>query len=71
MEQDKSHKVAKALLNLYDPLDEVSKAIAEDTGLDLSLREKFLLAHGLLLDAVDRILKTYTEREGIGQELGN
>lgn len=71
MEKDNSHKVAKALLNLYDPLDEVSQAIAEDTSLDLSLREKFLLAHGLLLDAVDRILKTYTEREGIGQELVN
>lgn len=71
MEKDNSHKVVEALLNLYDPLDEVGNAIVKDENLDSSLRENYLHAHSSLLDAIDKILRAYEIQEGVRPQLLN
>lgn len=71
MEQDKRHKVVEALLCLYEPLEEVNKAIVEDASLDSSLKANYLNAHSSLLDAIDKILRAYEKQEKARLQLEN
>lgn len=67
----KKLRVVESLQKLYEPLDEVGKAIVEETSLDSSIRNGYLIAHSELLNAINKVIHTYEAEEKIGQQLEN